>query len=243
MNTLEVKIKGLIKSFDDLYKYAYKQFLEYEKLEGIENWKEYDFSIDCSEDQMKFKDMLQIRCIEELTEATHALDDENHFFEEVTDSLNFFLSAYCMLGVDFKLFENPERILSNNYFDYVNLKDIRNIYTIKIGFYSIVNDIGDICNLLKNRPWTQSNYLVSMLDFNERLPWTRRRTATPSTSRFPTSPRIRSSSRATSPWPAGASTPSGTGAAAASTPPAPCRTGTRSTSRWPRTSPWATSAC
>ena len=97
--------------YDDLYKYAMKQFIEYEKLEGINNWKEYDFSIDCSNDQMKFKDMLQIRCIEELTEATHAMDNKEHFFEEMTDATNFFLSAYCMLGIDFKDFDD-EAILN-----------------------------------------------------------------------------------------------------------------------------------
>ena len=143
-----------------------KQFLEYEKLEGIENWKEYDFSIDCSQDQMKFKDMLQIRCIEELTEATHALDNKEHFFEEVTDALNFFLSAYCMLGVDFKKFKDPEKILGQLGYGGATMSYEQKI---KCLFYMIVDDIGDLCNLLKNRPWAQSNYLVSMLDFDIRL--------------------------------------------------------------------------
>lgn len=165
MNTTEIKLKHIINSFDDLYKYAMKQFLHYEKIEGIDNWKEYDFSIDCSEDQMKFKDMLQIRCIEELTEATHTLDNEEHFYEEVTDALNFFLSAYCMLGVDFKDFKDPEQIMKET--TPSNFK----IHLSWIGslFYEIVDTIGDLCNLLKNRPWAQSNYLVSMYDFDLRL--------------------------------------------------------------------------
>lgn len=165
MNTTEIKLQHIINSFDDLYKYAMKQFLEYEKLEGIDNWKEYDFSIDCSQDQMKFKDMLQIRCIEELTEATHALDNDDHFYEEVTDALNFFLSAYCMLGIDFKGFKDPERILKET----VPAGYVMHYSWIGNIFYDIVNDIGDLCNLLKNRPWAQSNYLVSMYDFDIRL--------------------------------------------------------------------------
>ena len=166
MNTTEIKIKYKINSFEDLYKYANKQFLEYEKIEGIDNWKEYDFSIDCSQDQMKFKDMLQIRCIEELTEATHAMDNEDHFWEEITDSINFFLSAYCMLGVDFNQFESAEDIL--NGFGIRAFEDIDYDMCSKF-FYHIVDDIGDLCNLLKNRPWAQSNYLVSMYDFDKRL--------------------------------------------------------------------------
>jgi len=171
MNTIEVKVKGIIKSWDDLYKYAYKQFVNYEKLEGIEDWKKYDFSIDCSEDQMKFKDMLQIRCIEELTEATHALDNYDHFLEEITDAINFFLSAYCMLGVDFNKYTKPNHILTSHLykFNFEECSKIPQKIFLYSRFYDIINCIGNLCNLLKNRPWTQSNYLVSMLDFNERL--------------------------------------------------------------------------
>lgn len=165
MNTTEIKIKGKIKSFDDLYQYAMKQFLEYEKIEGIDNWEEYDFSIDCSNDQMRFKDMLQIRCIEELTEATHALDNKEHFYEEITDATNFFLSAYCMLGVNFKDFENVEEIFEG----FGKMDKVPPYNLCAEFFYYIVDGIGDLCNLLKNRPWAQSNYLVSMYDFNEKL--------------------------------------------------------------------------
>lgn len=162
MNTTEIKVRNIIRSFPDLFKYAKKQFIEYEKIEGISDWKEYSFSIDCSQDQMKFKDMLQIRCIEELTEATHSLDNQEHFYEEVTDSLNFFLSAYIMLDIDLSKLENPELIL-------LGQRTLWSENDIKLAFYNIVDDIGDLCNLLKNRPWSQSNYLVSMYDFNIRL--------------------------------------------------------------------------
>ena len=165
MNTTEIKLKNIINSFTNLYKYAKKQFLEYEKLEGINDWEEYSFSIDCAQDQMKFKDMLQIRCIEELTEATHALDNDEHFWEEITDSLNFFLSAYCMLGVDFNTLPSARILLIQN-----RKKDPKiTFHNCSLLFYKIVDDIGDLCNLLKNRPWAQSNYLVSMYDFDKRL--------------------------------------------------------------------------
>ena len=35
--------------------------------------------------------------------------------------------------------------------------------------YPLIHKVGYLCNLLKNRPWAQSNYLVSMLDFKTRL--------------------------------------------------------------------------
>ena len=171
MNTTEVKVKGIIKSYRDLWKYAKKQFLAYEKIEGIDDWEEHDFSIDCADDQMRFKDMLQIRCIEELTEATHALDNEEHFWEEITDALNFFLSAYCMAGVDLSSMPSPKNCVfaTLERFSFAKLLMPSARKTLYAFFYMIVDAIGDLCNLLKNRPWTQSNYLVSMLDFEKRM--------------------------------------------------------------------------
>ena len=171
MNTTEVKTKGLIRSWEDLWLYARKQFVAYEKIEGIEDWDDYDFSIDCSDDQTRFKDMLQIRCIEELTEATHALDNEEHFYEEITDSLNFLLSAYCMIGADFSALGDPESMIymSECDFCFSDLSDPFSRKELFSAFYTIVDAIGNLCNLLKNRPWAQSNYLVSLSDFDQRL--------------------------------------------------------------------------
>lgn len=163
MNTEEVKVKIKITTFEELYDLAKKQFIEYEKVEGID-WKNYDFSIDTPEDQLKFKDMLQIRFIEELTEADEALrsGDMNHFKEEISDALNFFLAAMSMLGIDLNKLPKP--------------CTSKVAFTVKvdIDFYQkkcweLVYKVGHLCNLLKNRPWSQSNYLVSMLDFNKRL--------------------------------------------------------------------------
>lgn len=164
MNTLEIKTKKKIKSFNDIYKYAKKQFFEYEKLEGIKDWKKYDFSIDCSEDQFKFKDMLQIRFIEELTEASAALNEPDHFWEEITDALNFFLSAYLMIDLSFEELPKPEVYLKSS-----DKREVPNFARYSQITYLLIHDVGNLCNLLKNRPWAQSNYLVSMIDFNERL--------------------------------------------------------------------------
>lgn len=164
MNTLEINYKNQIKNWNDFKKYAKQQFVNYEKLEG-RNWKKYDFSIDCAEDQMLFKDMLQIRCIEELTEASIAFKEEEfeHFKEEITDALNFFISAMVMIDYDLKEPVLRDSSHSKVLFSYMDELDIHHF------FYKIIEKIGYLCNLLKNRPWAQSNYLVSMVDFNERL--------------------------------------------------------------------------
>lgn len=164
MNTLEIKTKNQIKNFKDFYEFGKKQFLTYEKIEGISNWESYDFSIDCSEDQFKFKDMLQIRFIEELTEASQALNEPEHFWEEITDSLNFFISAFIMIDIDFNKLPSPENYLKNK-----DERKVPNFKEFSILTYPLIHNVGCLCNLLKNRPWAQSNYLVSLIDFNERL--------------------------------------------------------------------------
>lgn len=167
MNTTEVKFEGQIKNFEELYNLAKEQFLMYEKVEGIDDWEEYDFSIDCSEDQMKFKDIMQIRFIEELTEASIAMTEEcqEHFWEEIGDAINFFLSGYVMAGIDFKKLKDPETILNINNSKFVP----KTLEYFSLIVYPVIEKVGYLCNLLKNRPWAQSNYLVSLLDFDERV--------------------------------------------------------------------------
>ena len=164
MNTLEINYKGKIKNWEDFVKAAKEQFVNYEKLEG-RDWKKYDFSIDCAEDQMLFKDMIQIRCIEELTEASIAFNEGEfeHFKEEITDALNFFISSMVMIEYDMKKPSFLKNSCSKEMFSMLDELDIHHF------FYIIIEKIGYLCNLLKNRPWAQSNYLVSLTDFNERL--------------------------------------------------------------------------
>jgi len=170
MNTSEITYNNNINSFDELYFHANKQFLLYESLEGIDDWEEYNFSIDCSEDQLKFKDMLQIRFIEELTEASIALNEtEEHFWEEIGDSINFFLSSYIMLGVDFNSLSDPTDLLYKDLNKSNGVMEKPDIFRYSINAYRVIEKVGYLCNLLKNRQWAQSNYLVSLFDFDERL--------------------------------------------------------------------------
>lgn len=168
MNTQEIQVKHHIRSWPEFYDVARKQFLAYEKLEGIPDWEAHDFSIDCADDQARFKDMLEIRFVEELTEASACLDEGiEHFLEEITDSINFLLSAYIMAGYD-PLRDLPEiqdfLSLSSN-----GVKKPGSIDEMAIPAYNLVHRVGWTCNLLKNRPWAQSNYLVDLLQFKERM--------------------------------------------------------------------------
>lgn len=160
MNTSEVKLEGLIKSWGDLYRITWEQFITYEMIEG-RNWLKYDFSIDVPEDQLMFKDMLQIRMVEELAEAFEAYRQRSseHFQEEIADSVNFFMAAYHMCGCDLKEMVDPDLLM----------RPVLTLCSLEETLWEITYKAHILCNLLKNRPWSQSNYLVSLDEFNERL--------------------------------------------------------------------------
>ena len=118
-----------------------------------------DFDINTYVDQQIFKDYLQIRFTEELTEALTDTKNYTHFKEEMTDAFNFILSSYIIS--DYEDYLTWEEDLNENF-------DIKDLPLLKEKFWDIVQKVGDVCNLLKNRPWRMSQYLVDLYVFEKR---------------------------------------------------------------------------
>lgn len=150
-----------------IYNQHKKMFYKFMELEGISNWKEYNFSIDTAADQTIFKDVLQIRFIEELTEATTSGCIIDHFEEEIIDSFNFLLSG--LVALDMKLEDLPEwkDRKRNKLKLWFILKYRRN--KLNAETYKVVEKVGLLTNLLKSRPWAQNQLLVDSMMFNKRL--------------------------------------------------------------------------
>lgn len=142
-------------------------FRRYMITEGIPNWDAHDFSIDCLEDQEIFKDFLMNRVVEEITEATVDLDHPDHFLEEIVDALNFLLEAYIIYGWNYSNLgawtTAPD--IFEEVIDYFRQEpdDLHQMC------YRVVEAIGACTNLLKNRKWKSSQYLVDLLLFEERF--------------------------------------------------------------------------
>lgn len=168
MNTRDITVK-LPKDVDLfwIYNQHKKMFYKFMELEGISNWKEYNFSIDTAADQTIFKDVLQIRFIEELTEATTSGCIIDHFEEEIIDSFNFLLSG--LVALDMKLEDLPawkDRKRNKLKLRFI-LKYRRN--KLNAETYKVVEKVGLLTNLLKSRPWAQNQLLVDSMMFNKRL--------------------------------------------------------------------------
>ncbi len=141
-------------------------FNKYMIVEGYPDFKNYDFDINTLEDQELFKTFTN-RVIEELCEATLDLVHPDHFVEEIADALNFLVETYIMYGYDYKdlpAWEPINTIKSN-----LPAMDLKNTRDIKANTYTVVEKICETNNLLKNRKWKQTQYLVDLLIFEENL--------------------------------------------------------------------------
>ena len=115
-----------------------------------------EFDIDLYEDQELFKKYCW-RITEELTEALEDISNENHFKEELIDSFNFLIDLYQIYGF--------------------NVKDVIGLHVQKVSpilqpgdqILNIIYQLGITANLLKNRQWRRSQYLVDLYKFEPRF--------------------------------------------------------------------------
>lgn len=93
-------------------------------------------------------------CItEECCELKSVYDEGNnnpHLLDECSDVLGFLLQLIACLDMEV---------------------EIRLTYTYNVNthFSTAITDLGMLCNLLKNRPWKKSNYLVDKSQFRSQL--------------------------------------------------------------------------
>jgi hypothetical protein len=141
-------------SFEEIFRRQEEIFLKFMKIENYnKEWDSSNFDINVLEDQQLFKDFLEIRVVEELTESTLAGDNDQHILEEIIDAFNFLIETYILYGWGYKdLNDWNEKILF----------DSKNIFEC---YYLVVESIGACCNLLKNRLWKESQYLVDLYQF------------------------------------------------------------------------------
>jgi hypothetical protein len=154
MNTQD--FKPFIKSWEEIYALQGELQLMYRPYfkERIAN-----FDINTLEDQELFKKLCW-QIVEELTEAMEAAEkpDDEHLAEELIDAFNFMLELYHLYGMTPPL-------------DWTLPKWAQ---IMKVEFWSadmlaLIGTIGMTANCLKNREWRQSQYLVDLVVFENRL--------------------------------------------------------------------------
>lgn len=154
--------KNCFKEIFQRQKELFERFMLIEKLDYK------DFDINCLWDQQLLKDFLQIRFIEELTEATMDTNHYDHFEEEITDALNFLVEAYIIYGWNEKnldLWLDPSKEFNSIVSIDENGLMTYNPMILNYYLWKTVEQVGRTCNLLKNRLWKESQYLVDLYLF------------------------------------------------------------------------------
>lgn len=143
-----------------------------------------EFDIDIYEDQMLLKEFLLERAVEEITEAGAAIKANHveHYKEEMIDVFNFLIETAIILGDQYPIdvsdngavenYFNGEEFfgdvdtLDANYTDEEN--QVHRVSNILKALYDLIQCIGELTNLLKQRPWRESQYPVDLITFKER---------------------------------------------------------------------------
>jgi len=117
-----------------------------------------NFDINTLEDQELFKKLCW-QIVEELAEAKDAIEEEldgEHFDEELIDAFNFMLELHQLYGM------TPS-------FDWTLPKWAQGSKDFAGDLLTLIGNIGMTANCLKNREWRQSQYLVDLVVFEDRL--------------------------------------------------------------------------
>lgn len=142
-----------------------------------------EFDIDIYEDQMLLKEFLLERVVEEITEAYSAFRAEHyeHYLEEIVDVFNFIIETHILLrnvvendstllkdlANFFNLYQKHIKLPDYLYPDFCPSEDKRRAL-IRRDLFDIIQLIGEITNLLKQRPWRESQYPVDLLTFKNK---------------------------------------------------------------------------
>lgn len=157
MNTQD--FKPFIKSWEGIYALQGELQLMYRPYfkERIAN-----FDINTLEDQELFKKLCW-QIVEELTEAVEAKDknEKDHVLEELIDAFNFMLELYQLYGMA------PDFAWGHTYGFRKDIAD----ENFEENILELIKTIGLAANCLKNREWRQSQYMVDLVVFEDRLKW------------------------------------------------------------------------
>lgn len=155
MNTQD--FKPFIKSWEEIYALQGELQLMYRPYfkERIAN-----FDVNTLEDQELFKKLCW-QIVEELTEAMEAKDknEKDHVLEELIDAFNFMLELYQLYGMV------PDFAWGHTYGFRKDIAD----ENFEENILELIKTIGLAANCLKNREWRQSQYMVDLVVFEERL--------------------------------------------------------------------------
>jgi dimeric dUTPase (all-alpha-NTP-PPase superfamily) len=160
-----------------------------EERSGLFQTSDCPVNLDDKRGQARIKDF-SWRVTEELGEALDAKKDEEHYQEELIDGLHFLTELTILAGKDYNTIshfspsEEEEDYLGMLYSDGMEQVESMNKQynmNLTVGAFAFttaqftiqvtqfINDLGMMCNCLKNKPWKQSQMLTDKKAFQLQL--------------------------------------------------------------------------
>lgn len=132
-------------------------------------------NLDDKRGQARLKDFAW-RVTEEVGEALDAIDDPEHFCEELIDGLHFLTELSILSGMNSaRVYSEITKSAPDEDTDI--LSEIAHLgsymftgeFATQIAVAKLVETLGMTCNCLKNKPWKQSNMVTDKNKFYENL--------------------------------------------------------------------------
>lgn len=160
-HAVEEKIQGdMLKAIFDRQKSLMDKYHDIEAKSGLLQTPDCPVNLDDKRGQARIKDF-SWRVTEELGEALDARNQNDHYQEELIDGLHFLTELTILAGKDYDTLMDgvspycPDRLCQL----VEDAQDLMLYYeSDRLDFWvtHFIEDIGMMCNCLKNKPWKQS---------------------------------------------------------------------------------------
>lgn len=149
-----------------------EKYHDIEARSGLMQTEDCPVNLDDKRGQARIKDF-SWRVMEEVGEALDAFEQEDdaHFCEELVDGLHFLTELTILAGAEPKDLINLDYGGEADYLDaiYSFGRNCKELPTLQELIYSLVLDLGMMCNCLKNKAWKQTNMLTDRTAFYNKL--------------------------------------------------------------------------
>lgn len=179
-HAVEEKVEDdLLKAIFDRQKSLMGKYHDIELKSGLIQTEDCPVNLDDKRGQARIKDF-SWRVTEELGEALDARSNKDHYQEELIDGLHFLTELTVLSGKDYDsilpqgtplydsdhledLVENAKEVISRR------VSQGENGYSLEYWVSKFIENLGMMCNCLKNKPWKQSMMKTDREAFYSRL--------------------------------------------------------------------------
>ena len=149
-----------------------EKYLPIEIANGLRISKSVPVDLDIARDQLQVKDVA-FRLISELYEATQTLEenpvDRDHFFEELSDTLHFFVALHLLTNTRTILMDWRVPMQTHSLGSMLNLNFDEDKDKIRLKAFYITQEVIKTTECLKNKPWKQTHLPTDQVKFQSHL--------------------------------------------------------------------------